>query len=90
MWSRDGRELYYQTGTRLVVIRVVEAGVDFRFDAPRVLVEGGFIPSSAGTPRTYDAAPDGRLVMIQPMTAETTRPQFVLVQHWIHAISGKK
>ena len=90
VWSRDGRELYYQSGARLMAIRVVEADVDFRFDAPRVLVEGGFITSSAATPRTYDAAPDGRLVMIQPMTAETARPQFVLVQNWIHAISGTK
>jgi hypothetical protein len=61
--------------------RVLERQPGFRFEPSRPLFEGGFITSSIITPRTYDAAPDGRFLMIQSAD-ETVRPQFVLVQNW--------
>jgi Tol biopolymer transport system component len=81
VWSRDGKELFYQNGGKLMSAEVITWEPALRLKPPRQLFEGGFIPFFTGQPRTYDVAPDGRFVMIEPN--EDARPaSLVLVKNW--------
>ncbi len=85
IWSRNGRELFYQSGRQMMVAEVAAREPELRFAPPRVLFEGGFLPYDPNVPRTYDVAPDGRFLMIQ----EDQRPtpaSLVIVQHWFEEL----
>jgi serine/threonine protein kinase/Tol biopolymer transport system component len=80
-WSRDGRELFFRQGDRLLAARVLSTTPGFRAEPPRVLFEGGFFsaPMNAGI-RFYDVAPDGRFLMLEAQGASTA--SLLLVQNW--------
>jgi eukaryotic-like serine/threonine-protein kinase len=61
VWSRDGKELFYRNGLKILSARVAP-DVTLRVDPPQALFEGGFDP---GPERAYDVASDGRFVMIE-------------------------
>ena len=63
-WSHDGKELYYRSGDRLMVVPVDLDKPEFSFQAPRVLFEGEFWAMGISWP-SYGVAPDGRFLMIQ-------------------------
>jgi serine/threonine-protein kinase len=81
VWSRNGSELFYQSGRKLMTAEVATHQPALQFKPPRVLFEGGFVPFDANVPKTYDVAPDGRFLMIK----EDQRPapaSLVVVQHF--------
>ncbi|TPW13077.1 MAG: serine/threonine protein kinase, partial [bacterium] len=59
-WSRDGRELYFVSGTRMMAA-TVQAGPTLEVGTPVVLFDGGF---SVARARDYDVAPDGRFIAL--------------------------
>ena len=80
-WSRDGNEVFYRNGPKILSARVVP-GTTLRVDAPQVLFEYEPYGSSAGE-RTYDVAPDGRFVMIEnEPTDHTTQASIVVIRNW--------
>jgi serine/threonine-protein kinase len=81
VWSRDGKELFYQNGGRLMSAGVIAWEPALRLMPPRQLFDGGFVPYFTGTPRTYDVAPDGRFVMIEP-NDEARPASLVLIKNW--------
>jgi Tol biopolymer transport system component len=50
-WSRDGRELFYRNGNKMMAVDV-QSGSTFRAGTPRLLFEGDYV--------SYDVSPDGR------------------------------
>jgi serine/threonine-protein kinase len=82
VWARDGQDLFYTNGSRLMAVRVTTNPETFRSEPPRVLFEGPFVhDDSDSNLRYFDTAPDGRLLMIEPV--ETAKaPTIVLAQHW--------
>ena len=64
MWARDGSELFYISGDRLMAaaIRTGDDGA-FSSERPRMLFRGGFHVNAAGD-QSFDVAEDGRLLMI--------------------------
>ncbi len=59
-WSRDGRELFYYYGNKMMAVDV-KTGPTFVAESPRLLFEGPFN-------YRYDVSPDGRrFLMIQPV-----------------------
>jgi hypothetical protein len=79
VWSRDGKELFYLNGLKMLSARVVR-DVTFRVEAARALFEGGF---DAGSERGHDVAPDGRFVMIESEPNDkTTSASIVVVLNW--------
>jgi serine/threonine protein kinase/Tol biopolymer transport system component len=80
-WSRDGKELFYENGPRLLSAQVVSEAPDFRVAAPQVLFEGGFAHDADPLLRFFDVAPDGRLLMIEP-TDIARAASIVVAQHW--------
>ncbi len=86
-WSRDGRELFFESGGMLKVVNV-PAGPTFTPGNPRTLF------SLAGFRRTrnrqqYDVSPDGqRFIMIRERGA-TTAPTAVYVENWLVELTAK-
>jgi eukaryotic-like serine/threonine-protein kinase len=79
VWSRDGRELFYQEGSKLMAAAVM-ATTPLQMQTPKMLFDGGFIAYEPNTPRTYDVASDGRFLMVEPSTTNAQR--FNVVLNW--------
>ena len=92
MWSRDGRELFYQSGRAIMVVSVEVTGQSFQWGTARVLFEGTFSGFGGTTgPRNYDLSPDGkRFLMIKDaVVAESAGPQIIVVQNWFEELKRK-
>ena len=60
MWSRDGRELLFQTlDRRVMAVGYTAKGDSFAVGKPRVWTETR-LRGAVGTGSTYDLAPDGK------------------------------
>jgi serine/threonine-protein kinase len=76
VWSRDGRELFYVNGLKMMVVGVTTQPT-FTAGAPRPLFEGRYEPTR------YDVSPDGtRFLRIQPTDSEQAATQIIVVLNW--------
>jgi eukaryotic-like serine/threonine-protein kinase len=91
VWARNGRELFYMSGTGPVAVMAVsvELGTNFVAGTPQRLFEGMYYVGSAG--RTYDPSPDGRrFLVIKATSTSTSAPalsQFVFVNNWFEELN---
>ena len=86
MWSRDGRELFYRTGNKMMAIAIATEP-ELAPGRPTLLFEGRYLSGvSTGNPATgYDVAPDGRFVMIR--ADEASGPtQIHVVLNWFEEL----
>ena len=88
LWSRDGRELFYRSGDRMLAVPV-RRDPDLSFGTPMVLFESRAFRDTDPEFRQYDAAPDGRFVMIENEPPGTSRPQLRLVLNWFSELSSR-
>ncbi|HXV60902.1 MAG TPA: protein kinase [Vicinamibacteria bacterium] len=83
LWSRDGKELFYRNGDRMMAVPVLSSSPTLDVGRPVLLFQGRFQSGDfGGNPGTnYDVAPDGRFLMIQEegASAETS---FQIVLNW--------
>jgi serine/threonine-protein kinase len=81
LWSRDGRELFFQNGARLMGVTVA-TGAGFSASAPRLLHEGRFFKTINGN-SSWSVTPDGkRFLRIQQVEPERAMTSFELVLNW--------
>ncbi|MCL4819664.1 MAG: protein kinase [Vicinamibacteria bacterium] len=66
VWSRDGRELFFQEGARLMSVAI---GPGPGFSPPRLVHEGRFIGSINSRP-SWSVTPDGRFLRVQRVEAD--------------------
>jgi hypothetical protein len=90
VWSRDGRELFFKSGDRLMVAGV-ETRPAFRTGLPTASFD--LMPRRSGdwgvaTLEEYDSAPDGRLVMVRA-TAPATAPALAVVLGWSEEVARR-
>ena len=78
MFSRDGREIYYEApGGKMMEAAVTEKGSTVEIGTPRQL----FQLSSMSTISNFDVAPDGkRFVVVEG--AQNASPPLELVTNW--------
>lgn len=88
LWSRDGRELFYRSGDRMLAVPV-RRDPDLSFGTPQILFESRAFRDTDPEFRQYDVAPDGRFVMIEKEPAGTSRPQLRLVLNWFSELSSR-
>jgi hypothetical protein len=82
LWARDGKEIFFQNGPKMMASRVLSSSPEFRVEAPRLLFEGGFVRDDTDPVLTYlDVAPDGRFLAVEPAQSGATA-SVVVVQHW--------
>jgi len=82
VWARDGSGLYYKSGSRMMLAPVTITDAGLRVGPPEVLFEGGVMPyGSQYAERTFDVAPDGRLVVMD-FGAAAAAERIVIIQQW--------
>jgi Tol biopolymer transport system component len=83
MWSRDGRELFYRSGSRIMsVVRRPLSGSD-AFGAPQLLFTGAYDFSQTNN---WSASPDGSFIMIK--ADPTTGRQLRVAFNWFDELRG--
>jgi hypothetical protein len=82
MWNRNGRELFYRNGEKMMNVDIATQH-DFTAGKPRMLFEGRYEPTP-GTLPNYDVSPDGlRFLMVKPSEQTSTAPtQINVVLNW--------
>ena len=88
VWSHDGEELFYLETNRMMSVPV-EAGTTFRFQPAVELFDEPY--AHPPSPPTFDVAPDGRFMMIQPATGGDLEgpPGIVFVLNWFEELSSR-
>jgi eukaryotic-like serine/threonine-protein kinase len=88
LWSRDGRELFFQSGTRLMGVTVTP-GATFSASLPRVVHEGRFLKTINGN-TSYSITRDGsRFLRIQPVNPEPAIKRIELVLDWFSGLKSR-
>lgn len=90
VWRRQGGELYYRAGQKMMMVSVDTAGPRLRASAPGVLFEGPYYEGTGAscemggpTAANYDVTGDGRrFLMVQDPTASVAGTQVVVVLNW--------
>ena len=78
VWSRDGRELFYVNGDKMMAVEITTTPA-FRAGAPRLLFEGRYL-FSPNAVAAYDASADGRrFLRVQPMHPDPPANQIHVV-----------
>jgi serine/threonine-protein kinase len=83
MWPKDGSELFYRNGDKMMTVAIASEP-DLALGKPNLLFEGRYqsgVAVDEFTSTNYDAAPDGRFVMIR--SKEGSAPaQIHMVPNW--------
>jgi Tol biopolymer transport system component len=93
LWARDGRELFYRSGNKMMAA-AVSTGTTFSAAKPRELFEGDFAHRGGPTINLapdYDISPDGRrFLMVQPVgpATVTAAPGLHVVLNWFRELRG--
>ena len=77
VWSRDGRDLHYRSGNRMMVVRV-ETEPELRLGEPVELWRHPYFSQEGHFPN-YDVAPDGRFLMLAVPEVEATESMTINV-----------
>jgi serine/threonine-protein kinase len=87
VWSRDGRELFYISAAKTMVVDV-RTQPAFTASAPRMLFTGNFVESPNGV-SSYDISPDGkRFLKLQAPQSEATN-QLNIVLNWLEELKQR-
>ena len=88
VWARNGRELFYRSGEKLMSVTVTTQPV-FRAGTPRVLFEARFAGTTADA-SSYDVARDGqRILAVRPGENETEPTQLHVVLEWFEDVKRR-
>jgi serine/threonine-protein kinase len=82
MWARNGRELFYRNGDKMMVTAVETQGV-FAASQPKQLFEGHYETSYNAFERDYDISPDRQeFLMVKAAEQESPPTQLNVVLNW--------
>ena len=81
LWAANGRELFYRSGDKMMVVEVDDEGTDFTPSKPAMLFEGPYVVDPVGQDAVnYDVTADGsEFVMIEE---DRLAPGVVVVLNW--------
>jgi len=89
IWARNGRELVYRSGRRLMAVEVTTSPT-FRAGTPKALFDWPFFRPTRGDLPWFDAAPDGqRFLMTKFPEAQATVPQLHVVMEWFEELKRR-
>ena len=80
-WSKDGREIFFRSGTRILAVDV-STTPEFSSGPPRVLFDASGYDFSQAL--NWDVGPDGRFVMVK--SDPTMLRQFQIVQNFFEGL----
>ncbi|MFN0149379.1 MAG: protein kinase domain-containing protein, partial [bacterium] len=82
LWSRDGRELFFVSGTKMMAVSI-ETRPTFEMGTPVVLFDGGF---STGGGRDFDVALDGRFLAVRSAGGDRGALELRMLLDWPEAM----
>ena len=85
IWARNGRELYYRSGNRMMAVTVT-SDATFGATKPSVLFETRAYPGLGIALSSYDVTPEGEFLMIEPDEADVPPSQINVVLNWIQEV----
>jgi Tol biopolymer transport system component len=87
VWGRQGRELFYRNGDKMMVVDIAPAPV-LQAGTPRVLFEGRY--NRNGTFQNYDVSADGqRFLMVKSGGAAPPVTQLNVILNWAGDVKRK-
>ena len=85
VWSRDGRELFYRSGRRLMSVATATAD-SLDFGVSRLLFDESYMTGDGRDP-SYDVSPDGqRFLMMQPVRDKAAGGEVVVTLNWLEEL----
>ena len=88
LWSRDGRELFFTSGTQLTAVHVAP-GAAFSASAPHLVHSGRFLKSINGN-TSWNMTPDGaRFLRIQNVEPEQDITRLEVVLNWFAELTPR-
>ena len=90
VWSRDSRELFYDSGNALMVVPI-DTKASFSPGTPRVLFQGAYFYGAGFGGRAWDIAPDGRFLMLKEGVSTTSAgaAQIIVVLNWFEELKRR-
>ena len=86
VWARNGRELFYRNGDRMMAVSIDTRGNAPQIGTPMILFQEVFAGGAASA--WYDVSPDGqRFLMLKPDDASTS-DSIVVIQDWMEEVEG--
>jgi serine/threonine-protein kinase len=81
-WTREGREILYRSGGRLLSVAVEEKGGELLFGDPKELFQD---PMLLGGPRRpgYAVTPDGQTIILAEAVGRPSPPTIRVVLNWL-------
>ena len=95
LWSPDGRELFYRARDAGMMVVPVETEPTFSYRTPEPLFsQSGYkVSGNVSGSRRLDLAPDGRFIMLKPVTAEQPSDEpfggFIFVENWFEELTER-
>ena len=86
-WSRDGGELFYRRGDRMMAV-MIDTEEEFFVGAPRELFVGHYATDDISGNQYYDVDPSGRFLMVS-QEAESPPTQFNVILHWFRDLERR-
>ncbi len=84
VWARNGSELYYLEGSKLMAV-AVDTKSEFNFKTPVLLFQDRYQRSRQ--PPSYDVGPDGRFLFIKPSNAPL--PAITVISNWAQTAGSR-
>jgi serine/threonine-protein kinase len=88
IWSPDGKELFYRSGNRMMVVPIQVRDQALNAGSPKVLFEGSYV-SHSNPPgiQFYDISPDGnRFLMMREGDLPAAQGQINVVLNWFEEL----
>lgn len=84
-WRRDGKELFYLSGRKLMAVDVSTTPT-FKLGVPKVLFEAPFWPGGGTTSRHYSVTADGQKFLINASVEAQGSSPITVVMNWATAL----
>jgi eukaryotic-like serine/threonine-protein kinase len=86
-WNRNGKELFYRSGNKMMVVDVPTHGTDMTMSEPRILFDQRYAYGSAQTVANFDVSADGqRFVMVKDDSASG---RLNIVLNWFEELKAR-
>jgi Tol biopolymer transport system component len=83
VWTPSGRQVIYRNGMTWWMVDVITTYGKIQPATPRLLFDGPYLNCRGPS---FDIAPDGRLLLLKPITNDHTTAELVLIENWFEEL----
>jgi serine/threonine-protein kinase len=83
VWTPSGRQVIYRRGSQWWMVDVVTTHGLLQPGIPKLLFRGPYLNCWGPS---FDIAPDGRLLLLKPITSDHSTTELVLIENWFEEL----